>query len=123
MRRLLCIFLLVCLPLQSFAMQLGGLHALVESELMHEIDHEQGIGHHHDDDGSVHYDDSDESAEHVQHDCAGPCQCLLPDTSKLAAPQGMPGESPLPFTSFIPDPDLEDPTRPPVQAPGLAAGG
>jgi hypothetical protein len=123
LRRLFCILLLVCLPLQSFAMQLGGLHALVEAGLQHEIAHDQGVEHHHDDNGAVHYDDSDESSEHVQHDCAGPCQCLLPEAAAASPPERLQGELALIRLAHIPDPDLEDPERPPVFAPGLTAGG
>jgi hypothetical protein len=122
-RRLFCILLLICLPLQGFAMQLGGLHSLVDSSLSHEIDHQQRVEHHHDDDGTVHYDSSEASAEHIQHDCAGPCQFLIPDDAPAAQPKRMQGEAPLARPSHLSNPDLEDPERPPVPAPGLAAGG
>jgi hypothetical protein len=111
------------MPLQSFAMQLGGGHALVENGLLHELEHDHGIEHHHDEDGSVHYDDSDESKEHVQHHCASPCHFLLTGmTSPVVNPGGQ-GEAPRSAQSFVPDPDLEDPERPPVFAPGTATGG
>lgn len=122
MRRLLCLFLLICLPLHSFAMQLGGVHALIGSGLVHEVVHDQGIEHHHDQDGSIHYDQSDESEQHVQEHC-GAAQFILPVSFSATLPGTPQGERPLVRPTFIPHPHLEDPDRPPVPAPGFRTGG
>jgi hypothetical protein len=99
------------------------MHTQVANGLLHELHHEQGIDHHHEDDGSIHYDASEESKEHVQQQCTSPCQFLLPGTATVAAHQLPPDALPPARATFIPDPDLEDPERPPVFAPGTTAGG
>ena len=72
MRRIVYILLLLlCLPLHGFAMQGGLPLAAGAPTLLHEIEHDQGVQHHHDEDGSVHYDDSDKSLDHAQeHSCS-----------------------------------------------------
>jgi hypothetical protein len=78
MRRLLCIFLMVFLPLHSFAMQGGWYSAGSAFDIAHEIDHLAGASHHHDDvHASVHYDDSNASDKHfAEHSAAQPCAAL-----------------------------------------------
>ena len=82
MRRLICILLLLCLPLQSFAAQGGALlsGSLAGQAIAHELDHAAEIEHNHEDDGSVHYDDSDESVQH-SHESSASLQQLLPRSS------------------------------------------
>lgn len=78
MRRLVCIFLLLLLPLHAYATQ-GGISPLGKKfDLAHEIEHLDGANHHHHgDDGSVHYDDSSESAQHhAEHANAGQAMAL-----------------------------------------------
>ena len=118
MRRLICILLLMCLPLQSFAFQVGSSAAGTDMSFAHEILHDEKVQHHHDDDGSVHYDDSAESAQHIQdHSCSQqPVGFWVP---KMASPpeQRM-SVTVREFSRFIPDPFLDSPLRPPARALG-----
>ncbi|WP_175016911.1 hypothetical protein [Massilia sp. YMA4] len=117
MRHLLCLLLMLCLPLQSFAAQWE--HVLAgETTLAHEIAHDEHVQHHHEDDGSIHYDDSDESAQHVQdHTCAGqpaafavPLQACTPaQLVSIVHPDGL---------ALTPDPLLDCPHRPPASSLG-----
>lgn len=129
-RRLLCLLLLICLPLQSFALQMEDVARMTPAGVAHELDHlQERLHHHHADDddsdaeGAVHYDNSEASIEHTEkhgHCCA---QLLL---KPLAAPF-------LPFEAAFatggepvlstPHPYLDGPQRPPSFAPGPAAGG
>jgi hypothetical protein len=113
-RRLLCIFLLMLLPLHSFAMQSGRLSAGGLFNIAHEIEHLEATSHHHDDDGSVHYDDSGESATHSADHAASQQSASLPSGT-------MPSLLIEPYTIklfepaySISDPFLEDPQRPPA---------
>ena len=127
MRRLLCLLLLICLPLQSFAMQMEDVARMTPAGVAHELDHLQERLHHHhaaeNDSGAVHYDDSEASIEHSDkhgHCCA---QLLL----KPLAAQFLPFEAAFatggePMVS-TPHPYLDGPQRPPSSTPGPAAGG
>ena len=113
MRRLLCIFLLMLLPLHSFAMQGGEPFTGKLFDIVHEVEHLKATSHHHNDDGSVHYDDSDESAAHFADHAASPQSASLPSGA-------MPSLVIEPYTIklyepaySLPDPFLEDPQRPP----------
>jgi len=116
-RLLLCLLLMLCLPLQSFALQWE--HVLVgDTTLAHEVEHDEHVQHHHDDDGTVHYDQSDESAKHVQdHTCTPqpaalplpPLTMLPPQLISIVRPDG-----PAP----MPDPLLDCPHRPPSASLG-----
>jgi len=119
MRQLFCILLLLCLPLQSIAAQWE--HASVQDglSLRHWVDHDEHVEHHHDDDGTIHYDHSDESAEHLR-DHAGTTQ---PAAMVLAAPlvaRTLPWMTLAPpeAATFLPDPIPDCPHRPPSTAPG-----
>ena len=117
MRRLLCLLLMLCLPLQSFALQWE--HVIAgDTTLVHEIEHDEHVQHHHGDDGSVHYDNSDESAKHVQdHTCSPqpaaiqlPSQAVLPaQLISILRPDG---------PAAMPDPLLDCPHRPPSSTLG-----
>lgn len=115
MRRFLCIFLLMLLPLHGFAMQAGWLAAGDRFDIAHEVEHREATSHHHGDDGSVHYDDSGESAAHfADHSASSPQSASLPSVA-------MPLLRIEPFTVkpsetayYIPDPFLEHPQRPPT---------
>ena len=119
MRRLICLLLLMCLHLQSFALQAGAAMSGDTVNVAHEVAHEENIQHHHhDDDGSLHYDNSDESAQHTldHSNCqqpAGVWISTLPPTPdqvvSVTAPE---------FSCFIPDPYLDSPLRPPALALG-----
>lgn len=113
MRRLVCIFLLLLLPLHSFAVQGGWLSAGHAYDLSHELEHLEGTSHHHDDDGSVHYDDSGESAKHFSEHSASQPTPALPSapTPQLTLTLFSVAQSDL--LRYIPEPDLERPQRPP----------
>ncbi|QBE62362.1 hypothetical protein [Pseudoduganella lutea] len=117
MRHLLCILLMLCLPLQSFALQWE--HVLAgETTLAHEIEHDEHVPHHHDDDGDVHYDNSDESAKHVQDHTCSPQPAAIPLASEAVLPTQLISivrpDGPAP----MPDPLLDCPQRPPSASLG-----
>lgn len=118
MRRLICILLLMCLPLQSFALQGGSMLFGTDASLEHEIAHDDHVPHHHDGDGSLHYDDSEESSEHVQDhsNCSQPADLSVPKLP--VAPEQLVSLVKLEFSRFIPDPYLDGPLRPPSPALG-----
>lgn len=116
MRRFFCLLLLICLPLQSFALQ-GG--QLLSAGIAHELQHDQGVQHHHDEDGSVHYDQSDESEQHAaehsasSHSVWAPAALPppMPEAAARLLARGEPARS-------IPAPFLDGPHRPPAPALG-----
>lgn len=84
------------------------------SALAHAPGHVQGTSHHHDDDGSVHYDDSDESIQHAQDHSACQPNFALPSVTiaslnfvRSTAVPALPGN--VPSEVF-----LERPQRPPA---------
>jgi len=114
-RRLVCLFLLVLLPLHSFAVQSGWYSSGTEAfNLAHEIDHVLGASHHHDDEhGSVHYDKSAASAEHfadyaTTHSCAAIPPSVIP-TAAVRASRTIDLEPQL----YLPDPYPQRLHRPP----------
>ncbi|MBI3283325.1 MAG: hypothetical protein HYZ65_00530 [Burkholderiales bacterium] len=114
MRRLLCLFLLLLLPLHGFAMQASWPAAGSALGAVHLQDHADGKLHHHHADGSSHYDDSDESAQHVSGHCACQHTALLPSA---ALPQNPAAPLTLllsDWQQFLPDPIPERPQRPPA---------
>ncbi|NML63450.1 hypothetical protein HHL21_20620 [Massilia sp. RP-1-19] len=123
MRRLICIALLMCLPLQSFALQVGALLSGGGANMAHQIEHDNHVQHHHDGDGSVHYDDSDESAQHAQDHTCSPQPADLSVPKLPSAPEQLVSVLKAEFSRFIPDPYLDDPLRPPSPAPGQTAEG
>lgn len=113
-RRLLCIFLMLLVPLHAFALQ-GGWHSDGASfDIAHEIDHLVGASHHHDDHhGSVHYDESGASDKHfaehsASHQCAG-----LPPAFEPPFPAAPLRFAALDTAHFIPNPVPERLRRPP----------
>lgn len=92
--------------------------------LAHELVHEEGIHHHHHaDDGSVHYDESDESLDHA-HEHSSPSQPVGFGISRLALPAGQPVSELGPYTAqAVPAPFLDGPHRPPALSLGHTAGG
>lgn len=104
---------MLLLPLQSFAVQ-GGAFALEEAfDIAHEVDHLEGVRHHHDEHGAPHYDDSGESAKHFAEHSASQPGAALPS---IAVPflasepfKAARGD----FCHFIPNPIPERPQRPP----------
>jgi len=91
---------------------------LDDLDISHELLHDEGVSHHHDDDGSIHFDASEESAQHVQdHSCASqPAGLFVPEL--IAAPIQLVETITLSENLFIPDPMLEQPHRPPAPALG-----
>lgn len=117
MRRLFCLLLLICLPLQSIAMQGQWLSVGAASDLMHEIAHDEGVLHHHHNGSSnMHFDDSDESVQHVLD------HSTTPQTIDPPAPMPAPvfielislahGER----SQFLPEPLPDCPHRPPARS-------
>ncbi len=115
--------MLICLPLQSFASQIAGVWAPNAASLAHVADHPEDLHHHHENDGTIHYDESDESLQHA-HEHSTPSPLLLPSAGLVSLLQDVASVADYPEpASYIPDPCLDDPQRPPSFAPGLAAGG
>ncbi|MGZ8293730.1 MAG: hypothetical protein ACXWVG_11855 [Telluria sp.] len=123
MRRLICILLLLCLPLQSFAMHGGALAFGSDADLVHDAAHDDRIEHHHDTDGSIHFDDSDESAQHVQDHSHSPHAVDIILAKLPAAPEQLVSVLKAEFSRFIPELFLDSPLRPPSPALGHAAEG
>lgn len=115
MRRFVCIFLMLLLPLHSFAMQGGWYSSASAFDIAHEIDHLAGAAHHHDDDhGSVHYDKSSDSAKHFADHAAGQSCIALPSTV-LPPPTFAVGSRAIPEPRhYLPDPFPERLQRPPA---------
>lgn len=120
MRRLICILLLLCLPLHSFAMQGGALllGSAGEISIVHELEHDERVEHHHDDNGSVHYDDSDESAQHIQDHSSSPQPAYLTGPNLPLAPMQLACAAQDAVVHFIPTPFLDSPLRPPAPSLG-----
>lgn len=113
MRRLFCIFLLMCLPLHGFAMQWGPLLA-EGNTIAHELAHDEHVQHHHEDDGSIHYDDSDESADHLLDHPASAQPVHILALLIPAAPEQLVSTVQRFAPSYVPYPYLDSPHRPPA---------
>ena len=112
-RRLICLFILMIMPLQALALQGGWSPNGNMFDLVHDIEHRQGTSHHHEDDDTLHYDDSTKSAKHsADHECCQQTATLLSDFLLLLT---------FPPTSIaihylgidVPDGFHERPQRPP----------
>jgi len=112
-RRIVCIFLLILLPLHSLAMQSGWLSAENQFDVAHEIEHLERTSHHHGDDGAVHYDDSGESAKHFSEHSASQPAMGLPGISLSPVMLEPLSTAPPCVAQYIPDPILKRPQRPP----------
>lgn len=115
MRRLLCYLLICFLPLHSFAMQVGTMTPGQLASIAHELDHANGVQHHHHaDDGTVHYDNSDESAKHVSDHSAAhqPPGLPVPIMPAMFVAPSLPDFCDI--TQFVPDPAPDGPLRPPL---------
>lgn len=122
-RRIVHILLLFCLPLYGFAMQ-GSLPPVAgAAPLAHALAHDEGIHHHHEEDGSVHYDESDASLDHAQEHSSScqPAGCGFPRLT--IAPERAASATGAYLVQAVPEPFLDGPHRPPAFAPGHAAGG
>ncbi len=122
MRRFFCILLLLCLPLQGFAMQWGMAWASDAAppaqEVVHEVMHEEHISHHHEEDGTLHVDDSEESVQHVQDHSVPPQPVTLTASLAPIAPPELVSPVVAERVQIIPDPMLECPHRPPAGSLG-----
>ena len=118
MRRLICLLLLMCLPLQSFALHGVSLVRGGDAGLAHEIAHDEQVQHHHEDDGSIHYDSSDESAQHIQDHSCSQQALYLPAPQLARHPEQLISVTKPEFARFIPEPFLDGPLRPPSPALG-----
>lgn len=59
---------MLLVPLQAYSAVAGMWGHAGKADLQHLADHENGVAHHHDDDGSIQHDNSDESLQHLsQH--------------------------------------------------------
>jgi hypothetical protein len=112
-RRIVCIFLLMLLPLHGFAMQSGWFADDHAFDIAHALEHGDGVSHHHEDDGSVHYDDSDESAQHVVEQAACQPPVVIPSLVFPTVLQKAVAEVAMDAPQYIPDPIPERPQRPP----------
>jgi hypothetical protein len=104
---------MLVLPLQALALQ-DGLHIDAHAyDLQHDLAHQHGLSHHHDDHGNIQYDDSAESKQH-----AADTACCHHFASIVSSDIFISPESPseavnrAPATG-IPPPFLERPQRPP----------
>lgn len=128
MRRIFHILMLFCLPLYGFAMQgglppAGGVASIVH-QLEHQLEHEQGVQHHHhEDDGSVHYDESDASRDHAQEHSSTSQPAGFGFPHPVAPPEKFASEVGTYVVGPVPEPFLDGPHRPPATTPGQDAGG
>lgn len=118
MRRIIGICLLMCLPLYGFAMQWGMLLSGGTTTIAHQIEHDEHVVHHHEEDGSIHYDDSGESADHMLDHPASPQPVHIAVPVIPGAPERLVSGIVADAASRIPDPLLDCPHRPPAPALG-----
>jgi hypothetical protein len=118
MRRLLCILLMFCLPLQSFAMQWSTAMETDGMSLTHEALHDEHVSHHHEDDGSIHFDNSDESSQHIGDHYCSLQPAVLCLAAALPAPLELVEDLRVVWDRSVPDPELKLPDRPPSHALG-----
>jgi hypothetical protein len=118
-RRLFCIFLMILLPMHSFAMQGGWYSSASAFDISHELDHLVGAAHHHDDDhGSVHYDNSGDSSRHSAEHSAGHSCAALPSTELPLLTISVSGAAIPETPHYLPDPFPERLQRPPSSSLG-----
>lgn len=120
MRRLMLLFLMLCLPLQLIhAAERGyahaaGLDAHGELAVTHVLAHAEHMPHHHHDDGVTHLDDSQASTEHLL-DCEKHCAMGLVLLSAYALRSFEPPHQATPTfrASYYPERTTSPPLRPP----------
>ncbi|MFP5476715.1 MAG: hypothetical protein ACLGJD_24000 [Gammaproteobacteria bacterium] len=106
------LFVLFGMLWQSFAMAGANVLAGTAEDTAHTVLHWQEQGHHHDDDGSYHADDSADSIQHVALDGALSPYALLSAVDMQVPP--CPGVQQLPtHSAAFPDPDADRLRRPP----------
>lgn len=114
MRKLFCLLLLVCLPFQALASFAYGEHGDHLEDVAHELAHDNHESHYHHEDGSVTYDQSEESTAHMSDHCVyhGTSVALATSSIPLAAVEGSPAQVAV-FTIFIPERSPDGLLRPP----------
>lgn len=113
MRRFIAVILFLLLPLQSFAMQGNWLSAGKDNNFAHVLEHFKGISHHHHEDGSAHYDESEESTQHFSESFAFQQTATLPTIGMQPITIFLITIAPVEQWTFVPDPIPERPQRPP----------
>jgi hypothetical protein len=113
---------MLCLPLQTLALQWEPAFAAdsVTVSLAHALEHAEHVEHHHEADGSIHYDDSEESAQHMHmHDhLCGAQFCMVDGVPQLTPPSQVGREAWAEPAFHVPNPFLDNPQRPPALALG-----
>ena len=118
MRRLICLCLLLCVPLYGFAMQWGPLLVGTGTTLAHEVAHDQRLQHHLDADGSVHFDNSDASAQHLADHPTSPHPAYPVVPGIAVPPDQLLGMAVPHVPAWLPDPFQDCLQRPPSPFPG-----
>lgn len=86
--------------------------------ILHAIEHDEHVSHHHDGDGAIHYDNSDASAEHSgDHPGSPQPAALILSFDAAMAPQRV-METAADLCSFLPGLTPHCPYRPPAAALG-----
>lgn len=116
MRRLFCLLLICLLPLHGFAMQVGAMTPGQMGGIVHELDHASGVEHHHDADGTVHYDHSDKSAKHIADHSAAHQSPGLPVPAMPAMGSASSSLQFAELTQFVPEPAPDGLLRPPLSS-------
>jgi hypothetical protein len=111
-RWLVALILAVLIPCYGFA-AVGESVALVIDETGHALAHYADQAHHHDDEGTVHADDSDESMAHLHGEDWLGSPGLLVDASTIQFPQPADAVPHPAVRQATPPPFIEGPIRPP----------
>lgn len=119
MRKLMLIFLMLCLPLQMLAAAeraIGHLTSApdqVQADMAHVVAHAEHVPHHHHADGKVHVDNSQASTKHLL-DCEKGCAfgIVLPSSHHLTF-DVLPQATPAFMSRFVPEVVTTPPLRPP----------
>lgn len=82
--------------------------------MAHELEHIEGVSHHHGDDGAIHYGDSSESSKHfAEHSASGQQTADFITVSQLPTVFTSIEVAPPDGINYLPDPLPERPQRPP----------
>jgi hypothetical protein len=111
-RWLVALIVTLLIPCYGFA-AVGKSVALVVDESGHALAHYADQAHHHDDDGAMHADDSDESVTHLHGDDWLTTPVLVVQTMTVHFPTPAGVAPPTVGNRAAPPPFLERPIRPP----------
>ena len=109
--RFILSLLIALLPLQGVRAADHSVEA--QGDAQHWLDHQQGVSHHHLDDGAVQYDDSEASQDHLCEQVGCQLNGLLQVIATFALPRLPHGPPAVTALSVRPDPFLVKPPRPP----------